>query len=87
MITTLFFRFIGNLIISHELYINGDTYASETKILEMGKWLDQLDKTTDEFYLSINIALKHITTANFIHMLFASNKTTGFNMVKYFIFY
>lgn len=80
-----FFRFIGNLIISHELYLNGELDASDMKILEIGKWLDQLDKTTDEFYLSINIALKHIRTANFIHMLFAAKEFTGFNMVSYFI--
>jgi hypothetical protein len=55
------------------------------KILEIDKWLDQLDKTTDEFYLSINIALKHIRAANFIHMLFDTNEITGFNMVSYCI--
>lgn len=83
----IFFRFIGNLIISHELYLNGDSDASDMKIFEIGKWLDQLDKTTDEFYLSINIALKHIMAANFVFMLFATNENTGFNVVKYFIFF
>uniref|UniRef100_A0A2S2QZ41 ribonuclease H n=1 Tax=Sipha flava TaxID=143950 RepID=A0A2S2QZ41_9HEMI len=76
-----FTRFIGNLIISHELYLNGELNASDMKILEIDKWLDQLDKTTDEFYLSINIALKHIRAANFIHMLFDTNEITGFNML------
>jgi len=45
------------------------------KILEIGKWLEELDSGTDEFYLSINIGLKHVMTATFIHMLFATNLT------------
>ncbi|XP_060853539.1 uncharacterized protein LOC132931653 [Rhopalosiphum padi] len=73
-----FVRFIGNLIISYELYQNGKPSESDTKILEIGNWLEKLDKGTDEFYLSINVALKHIQMANFVHMLFATNGTGGF---------
>lgn len=78
----LFFRFIGNLIISYELYQNGKPNESDTKILEIGNWLEKLDKGTDEFYLSINSALKHIRMSNFVHMLFAANETGGFNSVS-----
>ncbi|VVC40329.1 Hypothetical protein CINCED_3A006327 [Cinara cedri] len=51
------------------------------KILEIGKWLEHLDQGTDEFYLSINIGLKHIKMANFIHMQFAANDTRGFKQL------
>lgn len=82
----LFFRFIGNLIISYELYQNGKRNESDTKILEIGNWLDKLDNGTDEFYLSIKSALKHIKMANFVHMLFAANETGGFKWVNcYFL--
>lgn len=43
------------------------------KILEIGKWLEELDSGTDEFYLSINTGLQHVMKATFIHMLFATN--------------
>lgn len=76
-----FVRFIGNLIISYELYQNGKSSESDTKILEIGNWLEKLDKGTDEFYLSINAALKHIQMANFVHMLFAANGTGGFKLL------
>jgi len=68
------FRFIGNLIIAYELF-HKDNYAklAQMKILEIGKWLEELDTGTDEFYLSIQISLKHIMSATFIHMLFATN--------------
>lgn len=75
------FRFIGSLIISYELYLNGDSDASDLKMLEIGKWLEMLDKGTDEFYLSINIGLKHIRMANFIHKQFAANDVGGFKQV------
>lgn len=53
------------------------------KMIEIDNWLEKLDNGTDEFYLSINIALKHITMANFMHMLFAENETGGFKLVNY----
>jgi len=68
-------RFIGNLIISYELFHNGEPELAQMKILEIGKWLEELDKSTDEFYLSIKIGLQHIMKATFIHMLFATNLT------------
>jgi len=49
--------------------------------LEIGNWLEKLDKGNDEFYLSINAALKHIQMSNFVHMLFAENGTGGFKLV------
>lgn len=80
-LTIFILRFIGNLIISYELYQNGKSSESDTKILEIGNWLEKLDKGIDEFYLSINAALKHIQMANFVHMLFAANGTGGFKLV------
>lgn len=52
--------------------------------MEIGNWLEKLDKGTDEFYLSINAALKHIQMANFVHMLFAETGTGGFKLVIFF---
>ncbi|XP_029344439.1 uncharacterized protein LOC100168220 isoform X2 [Acyrthosiphon pisum] len=68
-------RFIGNLIISYEYFHKGEHEIAQIKILEIGKWLEELDKGTDEFYLSINTGLQHIMKATFIHMLFATNLT------------
>ncbi|XP_025197325.1 uncharacterized protein LOC112596062 [Melanaphis sacchari] len=68
-------RFIGNLIISYELFHNGEPELAQMKILEIGKWLEELDKGTDEFYLSIKIGLQRVMKATFIHMLFATNLT------------
>lgn len=81
----MFFRFIGNLIISYELYKNGKLHASHKKILDISNWLEQFDKCNDEFYISIKIGLKHIKTANFIHMLFASNENEGLKQVSYYL--
>lgn len=82
----IFLRFIGNLIISYELYRNGESDASDMKILEIGNWLENLDKGTDQFYLSISIALKHIKMANFVHKLFSENETGGFKLVIIYLF-
>lgn len=82
----IFFRFVGNLIISYELYQNGELNASYMKMIEIDNWLKKLDNGSDEFYLSINNALKHIRMANFIHMLFAENETGGFKLVNYNLF-
>ncbi|XP_050062676.1 uncharacterized protein LOC114131742 isoform X2 [Aphis gossypii] len=68
-------RFIGNLIIFHELFHHGEPESAQIKILEIGKWLEELDKGTDEFYLSIKSGIQHIMKATFIHMLFAMNLT------------
>lgn len=80
------FRFIGSLIISYELYLNGDSDASDMKILEISKWLEMLDNGTDDFYLSINIGLKHIKMANFIHKQYAANDFRGFKQVTLYLY-
>lgn len=77
------FRFIGNLIISYELYQKGKLNASHKKILDISNWLERFDNSNDEFYMSIKHGLKHIKTANFIHMLFASNENEGLKQVSY----
>uniref|UniRef100_A0A2S2RAM5 Uncharacterized protein n=1 Tax=Sipha flava TaxID=143950 RepID=A0A2S2RAM5_9HEMI len=66
-------RFIGNLIIGYELFHNGEIENGQIKILEIGKWLEELDNGSDKFYLSINTGLYHIMKGTFIHMLYASN--------------
>lgn len=66
-------RYIGNVIIGYELFHKDNTEKAQLKVLEIGKWLEKLDKGTDEFYLSINSGLKHVMKASFIHMLFATN--------------
>lgn len=53
------------------------------KILEIGTWLEDLDKGTDEFYLSIKTGLQHVMKATFIHMLFATNLTGECKWVSY----
>ncbi|XP_050434711.1 uncharacterized protein LOC126841936 [Adelges cooleyi] len=68
-----FERFIGNLIISYEMFHNEDKEVAQLKVLEIGKWLEELDNGSDEFYLSINIGLKHVTMSTFAHMVFATN--------------
>lgn len=81
-----FFRFIGNLIISYEFFHKGQHKLAQMKILEIGKWLEELDKGTNEFYLSINTGLQHIIKATFIHMLFATNLTEECKWVSYYVF-
>lgn len=66
-------RYIGNLIIGHELFHKGSTEKAQLKVLEIGKWLEELDNGTDQFYLSIRSGLKHVMKATFIHMLFVTN--------------
>lgn len=56
------------------------------KILEIGNWLEKLDKGTDDFYLSISTGLKHIRMANFVHKLFAENEIGGFKRVRCYFF-
>jgi len=81
----IFFRFVGNLIISHELYQNGKFDESSMKIMEISNWLEKLDNGTDTFYLSINNALKHIKMANFVHMQIAANETGGLKLVNCYL--
>jgi len=81
-----FLRFILNLIISYEFFHKGEYEIAQIKILEIGKWLEELDKGTDEFYLSINAGLRHIMETTFIHMLFATNLTEECKWVSYYVF-
>lgn len=77
------FRYIGNLIISYEMFHKGGAEEAQMKILEIGKWLEDLDNSADEFYLSIKTGLKHVITATFIHMLFATNLNEECKWVSY----
>lgn len=78
-------RYIGNLIIGYEMFHNGDTELGQMKMLEIGKWLEELDglnNNTNELYLSIKIGLKHVMSSTFVHMLFASNLFEECNWVS-----
>ncbi|XP_026818295.1 uncharacterized protein LOC113557156 isoform X2 [Rhopalosiphum maidis] len=66
-------RYVGNLIIAYELFHKNEPELAQMKLLEIQNWLEELDKGTDEFYLSIKIGLQHVTKATFIHMLYATN--------------
>lgn len=80
-------RYLGNLIIGYELFHKDNPESGQMKILEIGKWLEELDNSTDAFYLSINVGLKHVMTATFIHMLFATNLIGECKWVSYlFVF-
>jgi len=54
------------------------------KILEIGTWLEDLDKGVDEFYLSIKTGVQHVMKATFIHMLFATNLIGECKWVSYY---
>lgn len=69
------------------MFHNGESKLAEMKVLEIGKWLEELDSETDEFYLSINTGLKHVIRSSFIHMLFASNLTEECKWVSYILIY
>ncbi|XP_050062018.1 uncharacterized protein LOC114128803 [Aphis gossypii] len=68
-------RYIGNLIISYELFHKNEPELAQFKLLAIQDWLENLDKGTDEFYLSINTGLHHVVKATFIHMLYITNLT------------
>lgn len=77
-------RFVGNLIIAYELFHKSDTELGQMKVLEIGKWLEDLDNLNqDLFYLSISSGLKHVMSGTFIHMLFATNLTGECTWVSY----
>jgi len=80
------FRYVGNLIIGYEFFHKNESELGQMKILEIGKWLEELDNGTDEFYLSINIGLQHVMKATFTHMLFATNLTGECQWVCYYLF-
>lgn len=67
------------------MFHKGKSESAQMKILEIGKWLEDLDNGIDEFYLSIKVGLKHVMTATFIHMLFATNLTGECKWVCYYL--
>lgn len=65
------------------MFHQGEIEEAQLKILEIGKWLEDLDSSADAFYLSMQTGLKHVMTATFIHMLFATNLNEECNWVSY----
>jgi len=57
------------------LFHKNEPELAQMKLLEIQDWLENLDKGTDEFYLSINTNLHHVVKATFIHMLCVTNLT------------
>jgi len=63
-----------NLIISNELFHKNEPELAQMKLLEIRDLLENLNKGTDEFYLSINDTdLHYVVKATFIHMLCVTN--------------
>lgn len=77
----LIYRYIGNLIIGYEMFHSVKPNVAQIKITEIGKWLEELDKSTDTFYLSINSGLLHVLKSTFIHLLYAANSTEECKLV------
>lgn len=57
------------------MFHNGEQDEAQMKILEVGKWLEELDNGSDKFYLSIKDGVKHVMSSTFVHMLFATSLT------------
>lgn len=83
--STIILRFVGNLIIGYELFHNGEVETAQMKVLEIGKWLEELDNGSDKFYLSINTGLYHVMKGTFIHMLYAANLIGECKWVRYYL--
>jgi hypothetical protein len=73
------------LIIGYELFHNGEIENGQIKILEIGKWLEELDNGSDKFYLSIKTGLYYVMKGTLIHMLNASNLLEECKWVRYFL--
>lgn len=80
------YRYIGNLIIGYEMMRLGKSNLALIKISEIGKWLEELDKSTDVFYLSINSGLLHVLKGTFIHILYAKNSIEECKLVIIHLF-
>lgn len=57
----------------YELFLKNEYEMANTKVLEMSKWLEELDSGTNEFYLSIRFGLKHVMLSTYVHILFSIN--------------
>lgn len=62
------FRFVLNVIIAYQLFHANQDDAAKILIMLIGKWLEELDNSSDEFYRSISNGLKHVLIATFVHM-------------------
>ncbi|XP_050544972.1 uncharacterized protein LOC126907613 [Daktulosphaira vitifoliae] len=68
-----FEKFIGNIIICFELFQNNDCEMAQIKMIELYKWIEIQDNRGEEFYLSIQIGLKHIVLSTFAQILITTN--------------
>lgn len=85
IVIILVLRYVGNLIISYEMFRNDESELAQLKLLEIGKWLEELDNGGNEFYLLISPGLKHVVTGTFIHMLYAGNLIVECKWVSYYL--
>lgn len=70
------FRYILNIIISYELFLEGKKETAIKVMILIGKWLEELDNCIDAYYFSISNGLKYVLTSMYIHMNLNKNHHT-----------
>lgn len=77
----MIFRYISNVIIGYELFNKDKIEAAKILLLSIGKWLEELDKSTDNFYVLICDGLKYILKSTLAHMM-RTNLTENIHWVN-----
>lgn len=77
----MIFRYISNIIIGFELFHKDKKEIAKIILLSIGKWLEELDKSTDDFYLLISDGLKHVLLSTLAHMM-RTNLTENIHWVS-----
>jgi hypothetical protein len=77
------FRYISNIIIAYELFLREKEKTAKILILLIGKWLEELDNSANEFYLSIRDGLKNILLSTFVHMKMKTLKKNMNNHIQW----
>lgn len=65
----MIFRYISNIIIGCELFHKDKEETAKIILLSIGNWLEELDKSTDDFYLLISDGLKFVLKSILAHMI------------------
>lgn len=65
----MIFRYISNIIIGFELFHKNEKETAKIILLSIGKWLEELDKSTNDFYLLIRDGLKYVLQSTLAHMM------------------
>ncbi|XP_050543407.1 uncharacterized protein LOC126906699 [Daktulosphaira vitifoliae] len=69
-------KYVSNLIVSCVLFKVNEPDRSFKKIMEIWKWLDNIDHCGDQFYLNIRDGLKHIVMSTLAFMFYNSRQIT-----------